>query len=207
MDQKAAWERWYRNNPTVWKGSLMPLPRSRRGARLLDVGCGTGNTMLQAFEEGYDVVGIDISPTAVSRARERISARGFDAEVREGDLFWKNEELGTFDCVLLHHVLDNMLLEARKKAVRISCDLLRDGGTISFQDLSVNDVRFGAGKEIEEGTFLKGDGLFLHFFTLEEVRSLFGGMEELSLEEVEWVQGKGPRRMVRSRISGVFQPL
>ncbi|MGA1820709.1 MAG: class I SAM-dependent methyltransferase [Thermoplasmatota archaeon] len=207
MDQRTAWERWYQNNPTVWKGSLLPLPRLRKGARVLDVGCGTGNTMLQALEMGYEVVGIDISSTAVSRARERISSRGFEADVIEGDLFLLAGEFGKFDCVLLHHVLDNLLLEDRKKAVRVCRDILGEGGVLSFQDLSVNDVRFGAGEEIEKNTFLKGDGILNHFFSLEEVRELFEEMEELSLEEVEWVQGKGPRRMVRSRISGVFQPL
>ncbi|MGA1792719.1 MAG: class I SAM-dependent methyltransferase [Thermoplasmatota archaeon] len=207
MDQRTAWERWYRSNPTIWKGSLLPLPKLKKGARVLDVGCGTGNTMLQALEMGYEVVGIDISSTAVSRARERISARGFTAEVAEGDLFLLTGELGTFDCILLHHVLDNMLTEERKRAVEVCRGLLREEGIISFQDLSVNDVRFGAGEKIEENTFLKGDGLFIHFFSTGEVRGLFEGMEELSLEEVDWVQGKGPGKIRRSRISGVFQPL
>ena len=110
-DQKEAWEDWYRRNPTVWKGSPFPLPELDAGARVLDVGCGTGNTMLQALEKGYEVVGIDISNTAVERARERIASRGHGAFLITGDILDPDMDIGRFDCVLLHHVLDTKIPE------------------------------------------------------------------------------------------------
>ncbi|MBN1540113.1 MAG: methyltransferase domain-containing protein [Candidatus Thermoplasmatota archaeon] len=204
-DRKEAWERWYSRNPTFWKGSLLPLPVLTRGARVLDVGCGTGSTMLQALEMGYDVVGTDISPTAISRAKKRISARGYTPDVREGDILSPEDGPGTFDCILFHHILDNLLLDERKIAVENARRLLAEGGCISFQDLSVNDVRYGSGEEIEENTFVKGNGIVLHFFTMEEVRELFGNMTEVELIVVDREQGRGKGRYIRSRISGLFQ--
>lgn len=204
-DQREAWDRWYTQNPTFWKGSLFSLPMLKPGARVLDVGCGTGSTMLQALEMGYDVIGTDISSVAVSRASERITARGYEPDVREEDILSPDEELGTFDCVLLHHVLDNLLMNDRKTAVENVRGMLVENGYISFQDLSVNDVRFGSGEEIEENTFGKGNGLVLHFFTMDEVRELFDGMTVIELAGWDQEQGRGPGRYMRGRISGLFQ--
>lgn len=204
-DQRDAWEKWYLSNPTSWKGSPLPLPDLPKGTRVLDVGCGTGSTIMQALEMGYDAVGIDLSETAVNRAKERISARGHDAILLSGNIFDTDLEIGSFDCILLHHVLDNMEMEERKKMVHRAMELLKEGGILSFQDLSTNDVRFGKGVEVEKNTFLKGDGIRLHFFDLEETRGLFSEMEVLELEEKQWAHGQGTRKLKRSRIRGIFQ--
>jgi SAM-dependent methyltransferase len=161
--------------------------------------------MLQALERGYDVVGIDISKTAVEKARERIVSRGFDALLITGDILDPDIDIGRFDCILLHHVLDNMLLDGREKMVKRAKELLSERGIISFQDLSRNDVRFGNGEEVEKNTFLKGDGIRLHFFDLDETRDLFRDLEIIELGDHEWAQGRGSSKLKKSRIRGIFQ--
>ena len=206
-DQREAWERWYEKDPPSWKGSPLPLPELPSGARVIDVGCGNGNTMLQALEKGYNVTGLDFSKAATEMAGERIASRGFDAELVTGNILDPGLDLGRFDCVLLHHVLDNMLVEERKITLQRVKDLLEEGGIISFQDLSTGDVRYGKGEEVERNTYLKGDGIRLHFFELDETRDLFSEFKVLELEIHQWVQGKGDRRLKRSRIKGIFQLL
>jgi len=199
------WERWYRNHPTYWKGSLLPLPVLKKGARVLDVGCGDGSTLIQVAEAGYTPVGIDLSRTALEKAVERTRACGFEVEVMEGNILEVGDWPGGFDCILLHHVLDSMLSGVRKEVVAMSGRMLKEGGVISFQDYSVNDMRFGNGEEIEKGTFLKKDGLFVHFFEMEEVRELFSGYNVLELTGIEWEQSRGRGKLKRSRIGGLFQ--
>lgn len=51
----------------------------RRGeitGSVLDIGCGTGEHALFFAEEGYEVWGIDSSPLAVQKAREKAAGRG-----------------------------------------------------------------------------------------------------------------------------------
>jgi magnesium-protoporphyrin O-methyltransferase len=76
------------------------LPANMNGARLLDAGCGTGALSIEAARRGALVVAIDLSPTLVSVARERIPA-DLDTsaiEFRSGDML--DPKLGKFDFVV-----------------------------------------------------------------------------------------------------------
>ena len=76
------------------------LPSNMSGARLLDAGCGTGALSIEAARRGARVVAIDLSPTLVSVARERIPA-DLDAsalDFRSGDML--DPKLGKFDFVV-----------------------------------------------------------------------------------------------------------
>jgi len=54
--------------------------------QVLDAGCGTGEHVLLAAANGAaDPVGIDISPTAISRARAKAAGRGLAARFEVGD--------------------------------------------------------------------------------------------------------------------------
>jgi SAM-dependent methyltransferase len=65
------------------------------GNRLLDVACGTGNTLLPMLHRGYDVTGVDVSTVMLDEARRKTAGR---AELVFGDLR-ALPELGTFDLV------------------------------------------------------------------------------------------------------------
>ena len=55
------------------------------GARVLDVACGTGGVALRAARAGADVVGIDISPDQLAKARSAAAAEGLAIRFDEGD--------------------------------------------------------------------------------------------------------------------------
>ncbi|MGL4241689.1 MAG: magnesium protoporphyrin IX methyltransferase [Beijerinckiaceae bacterium] len=80
-----AWERLTSNAPvsrvraTVRAGRdemrarLMSwLPDDLRGARVFDAGCGTGALAVEAAKRGADVLAVDISPTLIGIAAERL---------------------------------------------------------------------------------------------------------------------------------------
>jgi SAM-dependent methyltransferase len=56
----------------------------RRGERVVDVGCGTGNAALLAAERGARVVGVDPSARLLEVARAEAAARGLDATFSAG---------------------------------------------------------------------------------------------------------------------------
>jgi magnesium-protoporphyrin O-methyltransferase len=90
------------------------LPQDLRGHRLLDAGCGTGSLSEVAAQRGAEVVGVDVSPSLVSLARERISVgpEAGPVELRVGDM--RDPGLGTFDWVvamdsLIHYSLTDVV--------------------------------------------------------------------------------------------------
>lgn len=85
------------------------LPDDMRGLRLLDAGCGTGALAVEAARRGANVVAIDISPSLVALARERMPDDLGAGRIHftVGDML--DPVLGTFDHVvamdsLIHYV-------------------------------------------------------------------------------------------------------
>jgi SAM-dependent methyltransferase len=78
-----------------WLSDQLP-----RGARVLDLGCGSGlPTAVQLAEAGLEVVGLDESGRMLDLARRRVPSGTFlRADMRELDDL--GEELGTFDAVV-----------------------------------------------------------------------------------------------------------
>lgn len=54
--------------------------------RVLDLGCGSGIHAVNLALRGWEVTGVDISPKALARARERAAEAGVEVKFLEGDL-------------------------------------------------------------------------------------------------------------------------
>ncbi len=79
------------------------LPRDLTGERVLDAGCGTGALALELAVRGAEVVAIDLSPTLVSLARDRVDAAAGPVvssriDFRAGDML--DPSLGSFTRVV-----------------------------------------------------------------------------------------------------------
>ncbi len=76
------------------------LPQDLGGRRILDAGCGTGALAVEAARRGAKVVAVDISPTLVQLARDRLPRQvgAGSVEFHVGDMF--DAGLGEFDHVV-----------------------------------------------------------------------------------------------------------
>ncbi len=68
------------------------LPEDLRGLRVLDAGCGTGALSVEAARRGAQVVAIDLSPTLVELARERVPT-----EIGEGSIDFRVGDMSELD--------------------------------------------------------------------------------------------------------------
>lgn len=55
------------------------------GARILDIGCGTGRHTVALARRGYVMTGLDLSAGMLARARQRAQAAGVEVTLIEGD--------------------------------------------------------------------------------------------------------------------------
>jgi len=103
------------------------LPEDLHGKRILDAGCGTGALAVEAALRGAEVVAIDLSPTLVDLARERLPAEmvnrpGWGSiDFRSGDML--DPALGEFDHVvamdsLIHYRETDIVSSLSQLAVR-----------------------------------------------------------------------------------------
>ena len=79
-ETQAHWEEHYGERDRVWSGRVnvqfADVVADLTPGRALDLGCGEGADAVWLAERGWDVVAVDISETALGRAREAASARG-----------------------------------------------------------------------------------------------------------------------------------
>lgn len=95
----------------------------------LDVGCGLGDTSEELARRGFDVVAIDVSPTAVAQARTRFPQTRVD--YRTLDLLRLPAALdAAFDLVVECYTLQVLPPAARSQAVAALRRAVARGGTL-----------------------------------------------------------------------------
>ena len=96
--------------------------------RAVDLGCGTGTHAVYLAGRGFDVLGCDLAPTAVARARERARAAGVGARFVEADLL-ASPDLGRgFDLAFDRGVYHVLRLEDPQPYLELLGRTLRPGG-------------------------------------------------------------------------------
>ncbi|MGD7732097.1 class I SAM-dependent methyltransferase [Propionibacteriaceae bacterium G57] len=81
------WEQRYADGPGVWSGrvnaTLAQFAADLTPGTALDLGCGEGGDVIWLAGRGWQVTGVDLSPTAVARGRAAAGAAGIpDGAVR-----------------------------------------------------------------------------------------------------------------------------
>ncbi len=73
--------------------------------RLIEIGCGGGDFLVVAKASGFSVAGLEISPSAVKSANEKL---GEQVVIKSDLLDVDIDCLGTFDCCVLLDVLEHV---------------------------------------------------------------------------------------------------
>lgn len=97
----------------------------RPGARVLDVGCGSGFIAGQFIERGCDVTGIDLSQSGISLAREAYPQGRFEV-MGASDGILSALSCAPFDLVVSTEVIEH--LYAPRPYIKGCFDALRPGG-------------------------------------------------------------------------------
>ncbi len=107
------------------EGGLLTPP-----GRLLVPGIGAGHDARFLASRGFDVTGIDLSETAVEKARGLAAADGVDLTVEVANLLELPESFCDFDALFEHTCFCAIDPALRDDYVDAAADLLRPGGTL-----------------------------------------------------------------------------
>ncbi|MCX6684792.1 MAG: class I SAM-dependent methyltransferase [Methanoregula sp.] len=140
-----------------------------RPCRTIDLGCGAGNYAIYLAGLGFDVTGVDSSPTAIKIATERAEKRGVRCRFIVADLLGDLQEVtGTFDFAydweLLHHIFP----EDRESYIKNVHKILKPEAMYFSVCFSEKDPQFGG-----SGKYRKTQiGTTLYFSSESELREL-----------------------------------
>jgi SAM-dependent methyltransferase len=131
-----SWDRAYTNDWAPWdigrpqSAWIQLADAGEIASPVLDSGCGTGEHTLFLASRGLDALGIDVSPTAIRRAREKAAQRGLAAEFQVGDVL-AFEALGRQFATIIDsgvfHVFDD---RDRARYAKSLAAALQDGGVL-----------------------------------------------------------------------------
>jgi ubiquinone/menaquinone biosynthesis C-methylase UbiE len=182
----------------------------REGAkRVLDLGCGAGRHSILLADEGFQVVALDISETALKTLEARLKSASIDNVTLVKHEMWDLPFVDDyFDGVICTNVLHHGKLAQIKQATKEVHRVMKRGASAFVVALSTADFRRGNGERLERNTFVftKGEerGIIHHFFPRKELESFLKKFEAKSFEErLIPVEGGGNRAhfLVRLRKS------
>ncbi|CAZ85696.1 unnamed protein product [Tuber melanosporum] len=235
------WDAFYKNNTTnffkdrKWLHQEFPLLEALTSqgagrATIVELGCGAGNTFFPVLRlngnEELCLHGCDFSRKAVELVRGqeefrkevergvRVCASVYDLSQR--DTLPEGVAEGSVDAVIMVFVFSALSPEQWADALANVRRMLKIGGKVLFRDYGRGDlaqVRFKAGRYLEENFYVRGDGTRVYFFDEDELSTFpkgdFGGFKinNIGVDRRMLVNRKTQVKMYRCWMQAVLEKL
>ncbi len=102
----------------------VPAMPAQKPGKILDLGCGSGDTLMLVKEVGWDVYGMDLDAQAITAAHKR----GLRNVSRGSHKDMKKYQNNFFDVIRLYHVIEH--IDDPTEFFRLAYDKLRPGGEL-----------------------------------------------------------------------------
>ena len=109
---------------------IKSIPPDSSFSSILELGCGDGNLSIELAKKGFNVYGIDISPTAINWAKEKAVENNVKADFRIGNVTDLPYENDFFDIVVDGHCLHCIIDDDRKLFLENAMRVLKKGGML-----------------------------------------------------------------------------
>lgn len=200
---------------------LESFPGSDATYRILEVGCGAGNSVFPILKVLCNTPGTflyccDFASGAVELVKSHSSynsawCSAFVHDVCDDALPYPFPD-EILDVILLVFVLSTIHPDRMQQVVNRLVKLLKPGGILLFRDYGRYDtaqLRFKKGHCLSENFYVRGDGTRVYFFTKEEVQNMFtlAGLTEIQnlVDRRLQVNRKKKVKMQRVWVQGKFQ--
>lgn len=163
--------------------------RFRPGQRVLDIATGEGRNAVWLAEQGCEVVGIDVSPLGIEKAKRLAAERGVSARFEVADLRQWHWQPAAFDAVVSIFI-QFAAPEDRTRLFEGFERTLKAGGILVLQGYTPKQVEYKTG----------GPPQVEHMYTSALLKQAFAGLEILHLREHEEVLREGTKHVGRSAL-------
>lgn len=168
------------------------FPGSSATYRILEVGCGVGNTVFPILQTNNNpdlfVYCCDFSATAIELVKTNSEYDPSRCFAFVHDLCDEDQSYpmpkDSLDVIVLIFVLSAIVPDKMQKAISKLSRLLKPGGVMLLRDYGRYDMaqlRFKKGQCLSGNFYVRGDGTRVYFFTQDELDTLFtaAGLEKV----------------------------
>ncbi|HXG75128.1 MAG TPA: class I SAM-dependent methyltransferase [Gaiellaceae bacterium] len=170
------WDRKYAARELLWGAEPNRVLVAEVGAlppgRALDLACGEGRNAVWLALRAWEVVGVDFSPVALGRARERARREGVHAIFEQADLLDYVPERGRYDLVLVLFL--QLPADERRIVLERAAAALAPGGTLLLLGHDLANLTQGVGGPSDPAVL----------YTPEQIVAELPGLEVVKAERV-----------------------
>jgi SAM-dependent methyltransferase len=172
------WSRRFAQEGMIWGSEPSPTAQTARNIfrqynvkSVLVPGSGYGRNT-KVFSEEFKTLGVELSVEALKMATEWDPMSHFILGSVLDTIFEEK-----VDAVYCYDVLHLFLKEDRRRLVANCLEQLQPDGLLYFTSFSDEDANNGIGTLLEPGTYEYKEGKYAHFFSDEDLREHFEGMD------------------------------
>ena len=159
------------------------------GDRVLDIACGEGRNSVWLASLGCQVLGMDVSPLALTKARQLAADRGVTVAWQEADVRswqWQPDAFDAVVCIFIQFADPSQ----RARLFSGLQTTLKLGGKLVLQGYTPKQVEYKTG----------GPPQAAHMYTAAMLRDAFAGLDVVHLQEHEDVLSEGTKHVGRSAL-------
>lgn len=153
---------------------------------VLDLGCGTGRNTVYLAEKGFNVKACDLSETGLEMTKKKAEGLGFhDIKYSVQNMTNLSYSDEVFDAVLCVWVQGHGTRREVQMGIDESYRVIKDNGMVVSDFVTIDDVTYGVGEEIEKNTYVGGrpgeEGIAHYYTTQEELEKMFGQFSNVDI--------------------------
>ena len=180
--KNGGWEKLYKEKGEIYT-DITPQVKNcvksfkKRGyKKILDLGCGTGRHSIYLAQNGFTVYASDVSKTGIKITKKKAKSLNLNMKFKVFDMKKIPYSDNYFDGIICIFVLGHGLLKDNKQTIDEIYRVLKPGGTVVTEFMSIKDKTYGKGKEVEKNTFLgsmeEDKDMLHHYFSKDEIEML-----------------------------------
>ncbi|PHD55861.1 class I SAM-dependent methyltransferase [Bacillus wiedmannii] len=149
---------------------------------ILVPGIGYGRNAKVFIENGMNVIGIEISKTAIDLARESGLE---DVSMYHGSVNEMPFDNNLYDGIFSHALLHLLNEQEREKFIKDCYNQLKPGGYMVFTTVSKKAPMYGKGKQLDKDYYEIMEGIKMYFYDSESIKQDFNKYGLVQVSEID----------------------
>jgi ubiquinone/menaquinone biosynthesis C-methylase UbiE len=200
--QRDAWNTRYRVKGRQWGNAPTDSIVPDDCGFVLELGIGDGKNLRCRSCSGTTYLGIDFSTEALRICRRDPALSGIELILADGCFLPVRE--GMISHIFAHHILGHLPDYLVDTFMDEMYRVLSPGGRLFLTVFAKGDMRDNTGYQVENSTFLRGDGIITRYYSEEMIHIMGRRFHFRDISRAEWPMRIRGKLYLRAELSAVL---